>query len=391
MLILGAAGAASGAAPAQPRVVHFLVPQRYVDLPRVYRDTVVWSATNCDFHKPCDVDLYTSPVHPFHPRVIAVNRPPDYNLFNGVVMSRHWLVWEEGGYTWQLWAMNRGTGGHFLVDSSKTSGHPPYDWATPTWALEGDTVVWAVTTCLAHCVTSPNGAGHWVSSIRMKRLPGGRTTTLYTTQAPCNQAWPAIAPHIRFAVWMQEGTCPSRVDGGPPTYNVNGTDLLIEHFPAGRVTQLTTNHLSSVPTTNGRYIAWKEAPDRFAPGAIWLLDLKTGATVMVSRRAKHDPKDPSAACRAGPGQPWTQCDYSPTLLQDSLVWYAHSSSRIDAYGLTSHRVYILDKGRVYAGPMYPEGSADGNYAVWQWNDNLTNPPPGVWPIKHYIAVARPPN
>jgi hypothetical protein len=384
----GGAGAPTVLAP----VVHFAVPGRYVSIPRVYGNNVLWTVTNCDVSNPCAVRLYASPMHPFRPRIVATNGAPTYAGFQDMAVSRRWIVWGQGTYAWQIWALDRVTGRRILIDSSKTAGYPPHDWDLPAIALEGNTVVWTPTSCLSRCVMGMNAPEHWASSVRMRELPLGKTTTLYVTQAPCHQTWPAIAPGLRFAVWMQEGTCPIRVGGAPNSYTIGGTDVLVANLITHTVSQLTADHLSSVPTTNGRYVAWKDAPTRFKPGAIMLLDLHTNTTTMVSRRAK---KDPQGDCQAGPGWPWTQCDYSPAMLKDALVWFGRSSSEIDVYSLVNHQRYVLDKavnhtvGNVAAsGPSYPEASPDGNDAVWLWSEDLANPPPGAWPIKFYISIAR---
>ena len=83
--------------------------------------------------------------------------------------------------------------------------------------------------------------------------------------------------------------------------------------------RITTNHGSSEPVTNGRYVAWKQGPPgmtRFGVAEIALVDLKTGKRSPVSLGLRG-----TYLTNCGDG--WhkiQQCEDQPVITSDILEW-----------------------------------------------------------------------
>lgn len=366
---------------AESTMVHrYAVADRYVSDATAYGGDVFWTAGMKNLPSGGSQYLYESTVTHWRPRIIAMKGPSRVPDFADTQVSANWIVWVEGNYSWSIWAMNRHTGKITLVDSSKSEGQTPYDWTLPNLSLEGGEVVWAPTDCLRACV----GAGyeHWISYLKMRNLPGGPIRTVYRTYAPCHQYWPSAAQGI--VVWMQEGKCAPTVGEPKSKYTVSGTDLLMLDRRDGKITQLTHNHVSAVPTTNGKYVGYKVADGRMSNGAIFVLDLSSHKTFLASKRAG---KDASCRVRAGPSWPWTQCDIRPDMLAHNLTWLANADNDVSTYSLSSHRRYEIDAGGRYKSVDYPLGSEQGDRSSWLDGVDLQHPKPGEWPIKWYVVVA----
>lgn len=369
--------AAPARATTQPR--HIPMAVAYNGTPALYEGVVAWPATQGDLAHPRPWRLYEANLLHFRPHVVAT-APTPYTMVLAQ-LSAHWLAWENEDQQgdWQIWAMDRSTQRPILIDSSqRANGRPPHPWMLPLLSLHGNALAWSRVTCGNPCVAGI-GRENWTSSIHLKQLPNGTDWTVFASKAMCNQYWPSLASKV--LVWHQEGTC----DG------VTGTDVMMLDRKASRITRLTQDHRASEPSTNGGFVAWKEAPNRFSNGSIVLLNLGTG-----DRRVVSSPKpDSTTGCPpAGRGFRWMVCDATPHVLRDSVVWLAAGAGTVMAFDAETGKRYVLesDVGKA-AGHFVPGSIGDGygDTAIWQSGRILTKPRPGSRrSLQDYIALEKVP-
>lgn len=313
---LGAAGSPRASAKLHTTMFRVLVP--IGALTALYGHTVAWGGTE---QVPHPSRLYLADTRKFRP--VPLTTSARGGQFNFIQLSAHWIVWIEYGeanFSWLLQAQNRQTGRRYLVDSSAREGYPPHPMAYPTLSLSGDTLAWTHVACGGkRCLT------HWTSSVSVRTLPTGADQIVSSVQYPCYQTLPWLSQAV--VVWDDEGTCNGH----------DGTDVMMFERRANRVRAVTTNHVSSEATTNGRYVAWKQVKpsqqhqSRLTNGDIVLLDLRSGTRRIVSnRRMCHDPQTGVGSCAT-----------SPHLTDNILAWEALNGDTIEALDLATGRHYAV--------------------------------------------------
>lgn len=358
---------------------HIPMAVAYNGTPALYAGVVAWPATAGDLSHPRPWNLYEATLRHFRPRIVAT-APVPYTMVL-TQLSAKWVAWENQDQRgdWQVWAMERASGRRILIDSSqRDNGRPPHPWMLPLLSLHGDALAWSRVTCGNPCVAGI-GRETWISSIHLKQLPGGADRTVVASKSMCNQYWPSLGS--RVLVWHQEGTC----DG------VTGTDVMILDRHTGRVRSLTHDHRSSEPSTNGAFVAWKEAPNRFSNGSIALLNLRTGERTVIST---PNPNSMTGCPPAGKGYRWTVCDATPHVLQGSVVWLAAGAGTVMAFDLKTGTRYVLESDLGKDAGHFVPGSIGQGYedtAIWQSGRILTKPRSASdRPIQDFIAVERVP-
>lgn len=315
----------------------------YMEVPAMYGNTIMWAALTGDMNHPAPERLYTSDIRRFHPRVVVVSKPGNYLIDAHV--SLHWLVWIEqtGAGDWLLWAQNRHSNARNLIDSSARVGLPPHPLLFPMISLDGDYLAWSLTTCTLSCHQRP-GHENWSATIVLQHLPSGLPRSVATVHAPCSVSWPALSS--QFLAWHQEGKCDGHY----------GSDVVVLDRRANSIRVLTRDHHSSEPTTNGRFIAWKNASDRLHDGMITLVDLQSGSRISASGGTER--------CVMGRGV----CAAEPVMSGSIVAWSEHSGEIIVARDLKSGRRFVLarENSRSTDGLKNGHiGPSSGRYVIWQ--------------------------
>jgi hypothetical protein len=262
-------GARQGA-PVQlrrPQVHIGYVVRTYNIAPMVNAGAAVWSmgGTSPNDHW---TELQTSALRPWRPRTVVRSRRGTYMV--DVRVSRGWFSWIElgdnGGYAWWLWAQSRSSGKKFLVDTSRREGPASYSLYGAYSSLFGNRLAWTFSTCRRACRST------WKSAVKIVTLPSMAARTIAATSRDgCNYTMPSLSP--RLLVWAQEGSCTP----------AGGSDIAAYRFRDHRRRLLTHDHLSSEPSTNGVYVAWKGKSARLDRGSIVLRDVRTGQTRTLAR------------------------------------------------------------------------------------------------------------
>ena len=236
-------------------------PSVYIQGSRVVFTGLTWTS-----------QVYMADLHHWKPRWLfqASTQLPDIGLWG---LSAGWVAWiqYQSSSLWAIYARNLKSGRRYEIDSSAQEGPAPADFDFPYGSLSGNTLVWSVVNCPGSCAKPQQ----ITSSIMVRHLSLGGTHRVASRRGLCQVDWPSIWG--RVVVYETEGTCPG--------WGRSGSDVWLMHLADGRSTQVTRNHGSSEPVTNGRYMAWKQGPPgatRFGPGKIVLLDLKTGKRSAVS-------------------------------------------------------------------------------------------------------------
>lgn len=325
------------------------VQDPYASVPALYRNTVAWSGTAGNLRHPHPVHLYLAHLPTLRPEIV-VTVPFRLTIIQ-TQLSAHWIAWEDQGQAgdWSIWAQNRQTGRRLQIDSSQVSGHVPHPWMFPLLSLSGETLAWSRVLCLQDCVTG-NDEEHWTSSIQLLNLSTGAQQTVTQSPAPCLQYWPSLWSSI--LVWHQEGICSG----------VSGTDVFLFDRSTQRIRQLTTNHRGALAATNGRYVAWKDAPNRFQSGKTVLLNLATGKRTIVDGKPNRkigcpDPKT---------GMHWVTCDALTRMTASAVVWMAAGGGTIMSYNLATQRRHVWETSPEMGPGRTPGllGVSGTNAAIW---------------------------
>ena len=337
----------SSAATSRLHVRYLAIPDPYMEIPAVYGNSLAWAGIGGDKQHPQPERLYLADLQHFHPRVVTRSKVGYF--FIHIHVSPTWLSWMDQSPRgdWSIRAMNRHTGRIYLVDSASRSGLPPHSLLFPMHWLSGDTVAWSRASCTKQPCIQGAGQENWTASIQLKRLPNGPITTVIATRAPCNETWPSLWG--RVLVWQQEGVCNGHT----------GSDVLMFDRTTGRVRVLTTNHRGSEGTTNGRYVAWKDAADRFWNGVIMLMDLRTGQITVSSHRPLHEP-----GCPRVTGHDWDQCAAEPIMGGDVLTWLTRGGGMVVTSDLQTGQQYVLDDDAHGLVPNHI-GQSWGKRVVWE--------------------------
>lgn len=363
------------AAPARAahQVQYLALQDPYMGAPAVYGNTVAWSGTAGDLNHPRPSRLYIAQVGHFHPHVVAVSTAQDSMIQTH--LSARWIAWEDQGQggSWAIWAVHRRNGHRLLVDSSKWSGPAPHPWMYPLLSLSGDMLAWSRVHCAKTCIQGI-GRESWTSSIQLRYLSTGASRTIGQSTAPCLQYWPSLAPNV--LVWHEEGVCAG----------VAGSDVLLFDRSTHKIRHLTADHRASEPTTNGQYVAWKDAPGRFDGGTIILLNLRTGQRAVASGK----PSKKTGCQSQTTGRQWITCDVTPTMTSTALVWLAGNGATVMAYDLSTGRRRILQTtvpGKVIPGLL--GASAPGTRAA-VWEAGGLSPTQRSLHKRSYIAIVQAP-
>lgn len=316
----------------KPHVHYQNLNEPYMEVQAMYGNTLMWAALTGDVNHPAPERLYTSDIRRFHPRLVAVSKPGNYLI--DAHMSLHWLVWIEqtAAGNWLLWAQNRRSNARNLIDSSAHVGLPPHPLLFPMISLDGDYLAWSVTTCTLSCNERP-GHENWSATIVLQHLPSGLPRSVASVQGPCSVSWPSLSS--RFLAWHQEGKCDGHY----------GSDVVMLDRRGNSIHVLSRDHHSSEPTTNGRFIAWKNASDRLHDGTITLVDLQSGSRISAGGGTER--------CVVGRGV----CAAEPVM-----------SGSIVARDLKSGRRFVLvdEHARSTDGLKNGHiGPGSGKYAIWQ--------------------------
>ncbi len=266
-----------------------------------YGDTVAWGADPAGGLVNSVID--TASLRTGQIRVAAHVHPSTPQL-NFVRISARWLSWveyEPPTGDWRLMAQSRAGGQPFEVDSSVAEGGrslpPPL---VPLTSMDGDTLAWSFSVDLGRPKAR---TGVWVQV-----LPHGIKHLVANSMAPCYVIWPAVSG--RVVVWDHEGACAA-----------GNSDLMEADWHTGRTRTLSQDHRSSEPETNGRLVAYK-AGVRFGPGALALLDLRTGRSRIVDPHGTAD---------------------RPVLTDRLLAWMTADEQTIIAQDLGSGKQYVLSQ------------------------------------------------
>jgi hypothetical protein len=129
-------------------------------------------------------------------------------------------------------------------------------------------------------------------------------------------------------VWHQEGNCRGRA----------GSDVMMRNLSSERNRQLTHNHISSEPVTNGKYVAWSQGGSRFNSGPVVLLNLSTGGPATVSLSCATDSpqrcQHPTVNSTAG----------APAIGSDVLAWGTSFPEGVFVRDLSTGREYEVRSG-----------------------------------------------
>lgn len=367
-------GFASSAQVAHIQVIP--VTTHNIGIPALYGNVVAWS----DNVIPRPAGLYIADVRHFKPQLVARSLPR-FAIIQ-VRISADWLIWEDqqiGAGGWYIWALNRNSRRPIEVASSATAGSAPDPLDYPALTLSGDVMAWSQTGCgNSNCVQGLN-APTWTSSIVVKRLPGGHAQVVRTTRAPCAQAWPDLSGST--LVWHQEGRCGGQL----------GTDVFLDDLGLGVPRALTASHRASEAVTNGRYVAWKDAPNRLENGSIVLMDLRTRTETTVSRPAWQQP-----GC-VTPGGGTSPCATQPEITSRVVSWLESNGDVVVARDLQTGHLYVLAvshgvatsrSGRWITGL---NGPSAGHRVVWKGCRCVDQGPTKKHPARviahQYIGVA----
>ena len=313
--------------------------------PALNGSQVVFEGNGSDGH----LTLYIGDLRHWHPQPYADLRL--YSLRVPVAMSSHWLVWDDdypaaGGHTaWAITALSRVTGRRTAIDGSYREGPYPDRPLFTVISLHGDELAWSYFVCRARCLRSGTG---WASYVAWMELPAGRRHVVASTPSPCASMWPSIWGNV--LAWHQEGSCKG----------VQGSDVMIRDLRTGRTRQLTRNHISNTPVTNGRYVAWSQGGSRFDQGPVILLDLRTGKRIVASMVcAVNTPDTPQAA---GATEKPSRCVQKVDGEADSPVI---SSSVVEWGSSAIGQIYARDlhTGREYLVPQVPSDHSEADYSA----------------------------
>jgi hypothetical protein len=274
----GKLGRAGPTTPSRPLITYLRLPDPYQNPPGVYGDTVAWGG-GPEGRGPSR--LYISSTTRFRPRLVATGR---LGFPGSIQLSKNWLVWVDltGGQVerWNLWAMSRHSGRTYLIDSSNREGWAPYLSFGPQATLDGDRLAWVYSGC------QPVACSYgWKSEVVVMTLPTGSRHVLAQGRFVMGQgASPNPQQQVFFSwPWMSHGVLVWERE------TPSGTDVLIYRYGREGISVLPSGHRGSLPTTNGRYVAWKAAPHRLIDGAIVLFDLKTGRKQVLMRKSGSTP------------------------------------------------------------------------------------------------------
>lgn len=329
----GAASAASGPAASRPQVRYRVVARAVGEAPMINDGVAVWALAQ----KQPRVDrtlLYASPLHPWHPRVVA--RSKIGTRMVELRISRRWFAWVElSNYTaggWSVWAESRGSLHPVRIDSSAREGNAPGELLRSFIALYDSTLVWAYATCPHACRTS------WRSDVASIDLRTGLREVLSSTKRyGCTNTTPALSATL--LVWAQEGTCAPHA----------GSDIYAYIRHSGRVERLTYDGNAEEPSTNGSFLAWQRAPGRWRGGGIVLRDIQSGSTRVLDR--SHSSQ--LVVARRGVG------------------WYRYDMNVVRAYDFRLRRRYNL-----FPSPMSTwavlalNRASDGDTISWVANASI---------------------
>ena len=335
----------------------------------IFGNVLVWVGAGNAYPGCVDYRLYRSNIRTFRPHVIWNGPPcaiPPGGATNAVVaitdvqISRHWIVWMAGQQpAVSMWALNRSTGRRYLVARQYfVSSDAPclVNACMPdmSFSLVGNSVVWS------HFVPGqiPDTVA---SSVRVRRLPQGRVSTLYATDTQCLMQ---VSPQLSNGrlVWVQ-ARWPSDVALGQstPPRTCQGSlqqDIMTMDLKHRRVQQLTSDHTSYDPTTNGSVVAWEStsgARDRFCVcSAVFMENMKSRVQSMVS-----------------PGAVAVRLDGS------LLTWLATSrSTQVRGLDLRHHQHFVVaSAGSMSSGTYFRAlGRGSGRRVIWEKDVGFNNGP-----------------
>jgi hypothetical protein len=249
-----------------------------------------------------------------------------------------------------IWALNRLSGRRYLVAQQYfTSSNAPclVNACMPdmSFHLSGDSIVWS------HFIPGqiPDTV---VSSIRMRSLPKGTVRTLYSTNTQCALQ---VSPQLTNGrlVWVR-ARWPSDValPQSTPARTCEGDlhlDIMTMDLKHRRVLQLTTDHTSHDPTTNGTVVAWQStsaAQNQFCVcSAIMMENLRSQVQTMISPNA-----------------------VGVRLNGPLLIWLSTSSSTlVQGLDLSRHRHFVLGWGGSMSSGRYFHalGWGSGRRQIWE--------------------------
>ncbi len=261
-----------------------LLPVRYLRMPgkvigggtaepAIYGRTVVTAAELGD-SQDASFGLYLGDIRHWRPKLLFVRRtevaPPK--------LSKHWLVWAQyDRRAWQIYARNLKTDRRYTVDSSKRAGPTVRVLDPPVISLSGDTLAWSYEDCTSAC------NGLWprqASALVVRHLPSGPIQTIRRTHGRCHAVRsPSIWSHL--LVFQLDRYC---TGGDRRRFD---SDVYMTDLTTGKSRRVTSNHVSSEPVTNGKYVAWTQPPDwdrMRTDSSIMLLNLRTGTRIIASLR-----------------------------------------------------------------------------------------------------------
>jgi hypothetical protein len=260
---------------------------------------------------------------------------------------------QYSGVTWAVYAKSLRTGRVYLLDGWRREGAMAADLYFPIISLWGGRLAWSFVVCFKHCGSAQEDL---TAAVLTESLPAGRREIVRRTYGRCAADWPSVWGSL--VVYQMEGYCWGRDDSRV------GSDVIAEDLAAHKTWAVTTNHGSSEPVTNGRYIAWKEAAagaTRWKDGAIMLLDRVTGKRGPVSLRTtgRNHP-----ACWPRDTRVET-CADQPEISSQVLEWTIDNGGAVLAKDLATGNEYYfsvpLGSHHLATRPL----CVSGRHVVWR--------------------------